>query len=60
MKRRTSFRNGEEPSEHIRDRLGLNNRICTSCNANNSKDADKCRKCGCTQLRRKKKDFSDE
>lgn len=37
----------------VLDRLGCFDQVCTDCNATNPEDADKCRKCGCTNLRRK-------
>lgn len=46
-------------SEAAEQRLGLNNMICMSCNANNSPDADSCRKCGHTNLRGKKDTYAD-
>jgi large subunit ribosomal protein L40e len=40
-------------------RLGLNKQVCMSCNARVPRDADSCRKCGSSQLRGKKAEFSD-
>lgn len=47
----------EETQQTIEDRLGNTAMICQSCNARNPTDADKCRKCGHTNLRRKASDF---
>lgn len=47
-------------SEAAVERLGLNNLICQDCNANNPQGADTCRKCGKSNLRRKKSEYSDE
>jgi len=45
--------------ERVLDRLGLNSSICMSCNARNPSNADKCRKCGTSNLRPKRRQFSD-
>lgn len=43
----------------VLDRIGMNNTICQSCNANNPEDAEVCRKCGDAELRPKRRDFAD-
>lgn len=47
------------PSEAAMRRLGFDNKICQNCNANNAHRANKCRKCGSTELRRKKSEYAD-
>lgn len=46
-----------ETSEIIEERLGHRGQVCTSCQARNPKEAEKCRKCGHTDLRRKAADY---
>ncbi|MFB6236916.1 MAG: 50S ribosomal protein L40e [Halopenitus sp.] len=41
----------------VEERLGLTKSICQSCDARNPLDANKCRKCGHTNLRSKADDF---
>lgn len=50
----------KDPVEAVEDRLGLNGQICISCNARAPADAQKCRKCGSTQLRSKNTHFQNE
>lgn len=54
--------------DHIKDgrmskaaarRIGLYKYICQKCNARNPEGANKCRKCGNTDLRPKKRDYTD-
>lgn len=59
VKRRTSFKDTEEVDERVVKRLGLDNQICSNCNANNPPDAETCRRCGSADLRPKSSDFSD-
>lgn len=46
-------------SEAALKRLGFGKMICQDCNALNPADADKCRKCGNTQLREKTHEYED-
>lgn len=41
-------------------RLGLDNLVCSDCDANNAPGADKCRRCGSGSLRPKASDFRNE
>lgn len=62
LKKPSEFTDRERPrqDEAVEDRLGLNDLVCTDCDVKNPKGSDKCRKCGCTQLRSRSKQFSDE
>jgi len=44
----------------VQERLGLTKQVCMSCNARADEDADACRKCGSSNLRAKKSNFTDE
>lgn len=46
-------------NDAVMDRMGLLDLICMKCNAHNDKRANKCRKCGYTQLRKKALDYRD-
>lgn len=50
----------KNPSEEAEDRIGLNNQVCYNCNGNNSKSADKCRKCGSQNLRPKASQYRND
>lgn len=62
VKKPSEFTDHERPrqDEKVEERLGLNDLVCTACEVKNPSDADKCRKCGCTQLRERSKQFRDE
>lgn len=46
-------------NEAVVERMGLNDQVCMRCNCRTPPNADKCRKCGHTQLRPRKSDYSD-
>lgn len=54
-----SFGGSAELERIVEKRLGHDDLICARCNAHNHQNADKCRKCGHTQLRKKAKDFRE-
>ena len=43
----------------IEDALGHNDLVCCSCDVSNPPDAEKCRKCGHTELRPKADEYRD-
>lgn len=57
--RREVSETDSEKQAIIEERLGIKSYICQNCNARNSKRADKCRKCGYTELRRKAREYRD-
>lgn len=59
VKKPTSFTDTEKIHEQAEKRLGLDKQVCARCDANNSETADKCRKCGGTNLRPKARDYRD-
>ena len=49
---------GKHPKQElIEKRIGLRKQVCQDCNARLPQSAEKCRKCGSKQLRRKNTDF---
>jgi len=43
----------------VQKRLGLTKQVCMDCNSRAPERADSCRKCGSTNLRQKKSEFTD-
>lgn len=62
-------RNSVERREHVDEslvrpevlaRLGLDNLVCSDCDANNAAGADRCRRCDSGSLRAKASDFRND
>lgn len=49
-----------DDADAVLRRLGLIGQVCTDCNARAPENAEKCRRCGCTNLRRRNKEFADD
>lgn len=49
----------DEIVHQVERRLGLTKQVCVGCDARNAERADRCRKCGSTDLRRKAREFAD-
>lgn len=45
--------------DDVEKRIGLTRQICMKCNARNSERAERCRKCGHNQLRKKSAEYRD-
>jgi len=58
VEKESSSRVPKDVVEFPQDRLGLNDNVCQDCNARNG-NRETCRKCGSSNLRKKKKQFAD-